>query len=184
MILPWPKGAAGGVPGGGEIPMMTARNRQFVDCPRCKSHSGVLRTNRKKQNDGCEVKCLTAIHNPKKELMMKITRGDIYYTYLDDGIGSEQSGYRPVLVVQNDRGNKHSPTVIIAAITSNTTKKPLPTHVHLPKESSGLPEDSIILLEQLRTIDKTRLLSFVCHIDDELIPKIDEAAMCSLGIKK
>ena len=115
---------------------------------------------------------------------MQITRGDIYYAYLDDGIGSEQSGYRPVLVVQNDKGNKYSPTVIIAAITSNTSKKPLPTHVHISKESSRLPEDSIILMEQLRTIDKARLLSFVCHVDDGLIPQIDEAAMCSLGIQK
>ena len=114
---------------------------------------------------------------------MRITRGDIYYAYLDDGIGSEQIGYRPVLVVQNDTGNKYSPTVIVASITSNTTKKQLPTHVNLSKESSGLPEDSIILLEQLRTIDKARLLTFLCHVEKELIPKINEAAMCSLGIK-
>jgi len=114
---------------------------------------------------------------------MQISRGDIYYAYLDNGIGSEQSGYRPVLVLQNNAGNKHSPTVIIASITSNTAKRSLPTHVHIPKESSGLPEDSIILLEQIRTIDKARLLSFVCQINDELVPKINEAIMCSLGIQ-
>ena len=114
---------------------------------------------------------------------MQIVRGDIYYAHLGKGIGAEQRGYRPVLVVQNNKGNQSSPTVIVASITSSITKKIIPTHVHLKKESSGLPEDSLILMEQIRTIDKTRLLSFVCHIDASLIPKINKAALCSLGIE-
>ena len=99
---------------------------------------------------------------------MIIRRGDIYYADLRPVIGSEQGGVRPVLVVQNDTGNKHSPTVIIAAITSRMTKASLPTHVKIDSNKYDMIKDSVILLEQLRTIDKTRLKDKVCHLDPVL----------------
>lgn len=113
---------------------------------------------------------------------MEIKRGDIYYAALKMGIGSEQNGYRPVLIIQNDTGNKYSNTVIVAAITSKTTKKNLPTHISIPKEMTKLSENSIVLLEQLRTLDKMRLGEYVCHLDQSLMEEIDQAIICSLGI--
>ena len=115
---------------------------------------------------------------------MNIKRGDIYYADLSPVIGSEQGGLRPVLIVQNDVGNKYSPTVIIASITSSTTKKTLPTHVHLPKETFGLPENSVILTEQIYTIDKARLFGFIGHLDSTFAEIVDKALSCSLGISK
>ena len=115
---------------------------------------------------------------------MEVTKGDIYYAYLDSGIGSEQCGYRPVLIVQNNVGNKFSPTVIVASITSSMTKKALPTHVHLPKETFGLPENSVILTEQIYTIDKARLFGFIGHLDSTFAEIVDKALSCSLGISK
>ena len=109
-----------------------------------------------------------------------ISKGDIFFARLDNGIGSEQSGYRPVLVIQNRKGNKYSPTIIVAAITSNTTKKTLPTHIFIPKESSKLPEDSIVLLEQIHTIDKARIGTFVGHLGDEIMSDINHGLNCSL----
>ena len=114
---------------------------------------------------------------------MEVKKGDIYYAYLDSGIGSEQCGCRPVLIVQNDVGNKYSPTVIIASITSSTTKKTLPTHVHLPKETFGLPENSVILTEQIYTIDKARLFGYIGHLDSAFTEIVDKALSCSLGIR-
>ena len=112
---------------------------------------------------------------------MEVSRGDIYYADLSPVVGSEQGGVRPVLVVQNDVGNKYSPTVIIAAITSQLDKAKLPTHIEIKKEY-GLEKDSVILLEQIRTLDKRRLKEKVCTIDNETMQKVDIAIMISLGI--
>lgn len=103
---------------------------------------------------------------------MVIKRGDIYYADLRPVIGSEQGGVRPVLVIQNDTGNKHSPTVICAAITSRMNKSKLPTHVELSAGKYDLIKDSVILLEQVRTIDKKRLKEKVCHLDEEILKKV------------
>lgn len=113
---------------------------------------------------------------------MIIKRGDIFYADLRPVVGSEQGGIRPVLIVQNDTGNKHSPTVIIAAITSRMTKAKLPTHVWIDSNKYDMIKDSVILLEQLRTIDKTRLKDKVCHLDNEIIVKVDQALLASLEI--
>ena len=113
---------------------------------------------------------------------MNIKRGDIFYADLRPVVGSEQGGVRPVLIVQNDTGNKHSPTVIIAAITSRMTKAPLPTHVKIDSSKYDIIKDSVILLEQLRTIDKARLKDKVCHLDNEIILKVDKALLTSLEI--
>lgn len=115
---------------------------------------------------------------------MNIKRGDIFYADLRPVVGSEQGGVRPVLVVQNDTGNKHSPTVIIAAITSRMTKAPLPTHVKIDSSKYDIIKDSVILLEQLRTIDKARLKDKVCHLDNEIILKVDKALLTSLEIAR
>ena len=113
---------------------------------------------------------------------MVIRRGDIYYADLRPVVGSEQGGVRPVLVIQNDTGNRHSPTVIVAAITSKMNKAKLPTHVELSARQCQIVRDSVILLEQLRTIDKKRLREKVCHIDSENMKKIDYALKVSLGL--
>lgn len=109
---------------------------------------------------------------------MVIRRGDIYYADLRPVIGSEQGGVRPVLIIQNDIGNRHSPTVICAAITSKMNKAKLPTHVELDTRRCDMIKDSVILLEQLRTIDKQRLKEKICHIDEELLEKVD----CALKV--
>lgn len=113
---------------------------------------------------------------------MIIRRGDIYYADLRPVVGSEQGGVRPVLIIQNDIGNKHSPTVICAAITSKMNKAKLPTHVELNTKRCDMIRDSVILLEQLRTIDKQRLKERICHIDDELLKDVDRALMISLEL--
>ena len=113
---------------------------------------------------------------------MDITRGDIYYADLSPVVGSEQGGVRPVLVIQNDVGNKFSPTVIIAAITSQLSKAKLPTHIELDKEKYCLAKDSVVLLEQIRTLDKRRLKDKVCSIDQTTMHQVDVAMMISLGI--
>ena len=109
-------------------------------------------------------------------------RGDIYYADLRPVVGSEQGGIRPVLIIQNDVGNTHSPTVIVAAITSKLHKTQLPTHIMLDSRSCELIKDSVILLEQIRTIDKQRLKSQVCHLDDEMMLKVDRALRISLAL--
>ncbi len=109
-----------------------------------------------------------------------VKRGEIYYADLSPVVGSEQGGIRPVLIVQNDVGNKYSPTVIAAAITSQMNKAKLPTHVEL-NESTGLQKNSVLLLEQLRTIDKTRLGTRVGSLNRETMSKVDSALMVSLG---
>ncbi len=113
---------------------------------------------------------------------MEINRGDIFYADLSPVVGSEQGGVRPVLVVQNDVGNKYSPTVIIAAITSRLTKAKLPTHIELSRDIFQLPKDSVVLLEQIRTLDKRRLQEKLGSIDSLTMQKVDIAIMISLGI--
>ena len=113
---------------------------------------------------------------------MIIRRGDIYYADLRPVVGSEQGGVRPVLIIQNDVGNKHSPTVICAAITSKMNKAKLPTHVELNTRRCDMVKDSVILLEQLRTIDKQRLKEYVCHIDGTMMQKVDRAIRVSLEL--
>jgi len=111
-----------------------------------------------------------------------IKRGDIFYADLSPVVGSEQGGMRPVLIVQNDVGNKHSPTVIAAAITSQINKARLPTHIELSANSYGLTKDSVILLEQIRTIDKRRLREKMGNVDTSLMSRIDNAIAVSFGI--
>ncbi len=113
---------------------------------------------------------------------MVIKRGDIFYADLSPVIGSEQGGVRPVLIVQNDIGNKYSPTVIAAAITSQINKAKLPTHIEISAQEYGLVKDSVILLEQIRTIDKKRLREKIGHLDDELMDKVNDALSVSFGL--
>ena len=109
-------------------------------------------------------------------------RGDIYLADLGTNVGSEQSGCRPVLVLQNDVGNRHSPTVICAAITSKMNKAKLPTHIEIDASSYGIEKDSVILLEQLRTIDKKRLKDKVCHLDQTMLDRVNHALGISLEL--
>ncbi|MCI8402079.1 MAG: type II toxin-antitoxin system PemK/MazF family toxin [Lachnospiraceae bacterium] len=113
---------------------------------------------------------------------MTIRRGDVYYADLRPVVGSEQGGIRPVLIIQNDVGNRHSPTVICAAITSKMNKAKLPTHVELPHRDCDMMRDSVILLEQLRTVDKQRLREKICHLDERLLRQVDEALFVSLSL--
>ena len=112
-----------------------------------------------------------------------VKRGDIYYADLSPVVGSEQGGVRPVLIVQNDTGNRHSPTVIAAAITSQTGKARLPTHISDSPLSCGLPKESVILLEQVRTLDKRRLREKMGRLDDGVMRKVDSAIAVSLGLQ-
>lgn len=116
--------------------------------------------------------------------MISVRRGDIYYADLSPVVGSEQGGMRPVLIVQNDTGNKHSPTVIAAAITSQINKARLPTHIELSAKSYGLTKDSVILLEQIRTIDKRRLKEHMGRLDDSLMNRVDNAIAVSFGLNE
>lgn len=113
---------------------------------------------------------------------MVVKRGDIFYADLSPVVGSEQGGVRPVLVVQNDVGNKFSPTVIISAITSQINKAKLPTHIEITADEYGLAKDSVILLEQVRTIDKKRLKERIGRLDDELMERVDNALTVSFGL--
>ncbi|MBT2759606.1 type II toxin-antitoxin system endoribonuclease NdoA [Mesobacillus foraminis] len=113
---------------------------------------------------------------------MIVKRGDVYFADLSPVVGSEQGGVRPVLVIQNDIGNRFSPTVIIAAITAQIQKAKLPTHVEIDAKRYGFERDSVILLEQIRTIDKQRLTDKITHLDDEMMGKVDEALQISLGL--
>lgn len=109
-------------------------------------------------------------------------RGDVYYADLRPVVGSEQGGIRPVLIVQNDVGNRHSPTVICAAITSKMNKAKLPTHIEIRSNICDMDKDSVVLLEQLRTIDKTRLKDKVTHLDGDIMRRINRALMISLEL--
>jgi mRNA interferase MazF len=111
-----------------------------------------------------------------------VKRGDVFYADLSPVVGSEQGGVRPVLVIQNDIGNRFSPTVIVAAITAQIQKAKLPTHVEIEAKTHGMERDSVILLEQIRTIDKQRLTDKITHLDDETMRKVDEALQISVGL--
>ena len=113
---------------------------------------------------------------------MTVKRGDIYYADLSPVVGSEQGGVRPVLIIQNDIGNKYSPTVIAAAITSQINKAKMPTHIELSAEEYGLNKDSVILLEQVRTIDKKRLREKIGHLDSRLMAQVNDALNISFGL--
>ncbi len=113
---------------------------------------------------------------------MTVKRGDIYYADLSPVVGSEQGGLRPVLIVQNDVGNKYSPTVIAAAITSQIGKNRLPTHIDVLADKYGLAKDSVILLEQIRTIDKRRLKEKMGHLDESVMRKVNDAIGVSFGL--
>ena len=115
---------------------------------------------------------------------MNIKRGELYYADLSPVVGSEQGGVRPVLVVQNDVGNKYSPTVIAAAVTSKINKAKLPTHIELPSNSYGLQKDSVILLEQIRTLDKRRLKERIGELNELTMTRVDKAILISLGFEK
>lgn len=115
---------------------------------------------------------------------MIVKRGDVFFAELSPVVGSEQGGTRPVLVIQNDIGNRFSPTVIIAAITAQIQKAKLPTHVEINAKKCGFERDSVILLEQLRTIDKSRLTDKITQLDDTLMEKVDEALEISVGLVK
>jgi len=118
----------------------------------------------------------------ESDTIMNVRRGDIYYADLSPVVGSEQGGIRPVLIVQNDVGNRFSPTVIAAAITSQTDKSRLPTHIRLNSPDCGLHKDSVVLLEQVRTLDKRRLRECMGRLDDSVMDKVDRAISISLGL--
>lgn len=113
---------------------------------------------------------------------MIVKRGDIYYADLSPVIGSEQGGVRPVLVIQNDVGNRYSPTVIAAAITSQINKAKMPTHIEIGAEDCGLSRDSVVLLEQVRTIDKRRLKEKIGHLDSSMMQRVNTALEISFGL--
>lgn len=113
---------------------------------------------------------------------MVVKRGDVFYADLSPVVGSEQGGVRPVLVIQNDIGNKYSPTVIIAAVTSQINKAKLPTHIEISGDEYGLNKDSVILTEQVRTIDKKRLKERIGHLDENLMAKVNDALQVSFGL--
>ncbi|MBC8063095.1 MAG: type II toxin-antitoxin system PemK/MazF family toxin [Clostridiaceae bacterium] len=111
-----------------------------------------------------------------------VKRGDIFYADLSPVVGSEQGGIRPVIIIQNDIGNKYSPTIIVAAITSQINKAKLPTHVEISSEEYGLNKDSVVLLEQIRTVDKKRLKEKIGHMTEKDIQKVDDALLISMGL--
>ena len=113
---------------------------------------------------------------------MAIKRGDVFFADLSPVVGSEQGGTRPVLVIQNDIGNRFSPTVIVAAITAQIQKAKLPTHVEIDAARHGFERDSVILLEQIRTLDKSRLTDKITHLDHDVMRKVDEALEVSFGL--
>lgn len=113
---------------------------------------------------------------------MTVKRGEIYYADLSPVVGSEQGGVRPVLIIQNDVGNKYSPTIIAAAITSKINKAKMPTHIELSAHEYGLNKDSVVLLEQIRTIDKRRLREKIGKLDTDMMSKVDKALFISFGI--
>lgn len=115
---------------------------------------------------------------------MSVKRGDIYYADLSPVVGSEQGGMRPVLIIQNDVGNRYSPTVIAAAITSRMGKTRLPTHIDIYADRAGLSKDSVVLLEQIRTLDKRRLKEKMGHLDDKMMTEVNNAISVSFGLSE
>lgn len=116
--------------------------------------------------------------------IISVKRGDLYYADLSPVVGSEQGGVRPVLIVQNDVGNRYSPTTIVAAITSQLNKAKLPTHIQIKAHPAGLSKDSFVLLEQIRTIDKSRLRDKIGHLEPSLMKKVDTAMMVSFALNR
>jgi len=114
--------------------------------------------------------------------MLEIKRGDVFYADLNPVIGSEQGGIRPVLIIQNNIGNHYSPTTIVAAVTSRIKRAKMPTHVELPASKGYLAMDSVVLLEQIRTIDRSRLREKACALDNETLEKVDRAIEISFGL--
>lgn len=117
-----------------------------------------------------------------KGVVSNLKRGDVYYADLRPVVGSEQGGIRPVVIVQNDVGNRHSPTIIVAAVTSRLNKAKLPTHIELSANRYHMVKDSVILLEQLRTIDKSRLKDKICHLDEDIMGRVDKGLRISLEL--
>ena len=115
-------------------------------------------------------------------MVIVVKRGDIFYADLSPVVGSEQGGIRPVIIIQNDIGNKYSPTVIVAAITSQINKAKLPTHVEISSEEYGLNKDSVVLLEQIRTLDKRRLKEKIGHMTEHDMQKVEGALLISVGL--
>ncbi len=113
---------------------------------------------------------------------MNVKRGDVFFADLSPVVGSEQGGIRPVLILQNDIGNRFSPTVIVAAITAKIQKAKMPTHIEIKASTHGFERDSVILLEQVRTIDKQRLTDKITNLDEDLMHKVDEALQISMGL--
>lgn len=120
----------------------------------------------------------------RTEELAKMSRGDVFYADLSPVIGSEQRGVRPVLIIQNDVGNRHSSTTIIAAISAKPSKGSLPTHVPVPSATEGLAQDSVILTEQVRTIDKSRITNKVCRLSDEVMKEVNAALKISLAMEE
>ena len=118
-----------------------------------------------------------------EHILSNVKRGEIYYADLSPVVGSEQGGMRPVLIVQNDIGNRHSPTVIAAAITSQQNKARLPTHIEISAQTYGLSKDSVVLLEQVRTLDKKRLREKMGCLDQQTMNKVDSAIAVSFGLE-
>lgn len=118
----------------------------------------------------------------KEEEIKVVKRGEIYFANLGEGVGSEQNGVRPVIIIQNDVGNKYSPTTIVALITSMSKKLNLPVHLEISKEESSLPQNSVILLEQIRTIDKKRLIRKISKLDESIADNINNRLKISLGL--
>lgn len=143
--------------------------------------------NNKTLNDDSEAAIQKRDFEPRKKESKddkSITRGDLVYADLSPVIGSEQGGVRPVLVIQNDVGNKFSPTTIVAAITSVKNKSNLPTHVRVGDKNCGLPKESVVLMEQIRTIDKKRLKDKIGRLPDELLKKVDDALRISISLEE
>ena len=122
------------------------------------------------------------MYRENNNISQNVVRGDLYYADLSPVVGSEQGGVRPVLVIQNDVGNKYSPTVIVAAITSRSTKAAIPTHVCIRRMRGGLKQDSTVLAEQIRTIDRNRLKEYIGHLDSCQMEGIEQAMVTSLGL--
>lgn len=119
----------------------------------------------------------------KEEFSMQIKKGDIFYANLTPVVGCEQGGIRPVLIIQNDIGNRYSPTVIAAAITSSICKHPLPTHIYLDNCQRGLRSNSVVLLEQIRTIDRSRLRKYIGHLNEQALEEVNQALAVSFGLE-
>jgi mRNA interferase MazF len=129
-------------------------------------------------------KCLIQNFNGGVPMNTKdIRRGDIYYADLDPVVGSEQGGIRPVVIIQNDTGNRFSPTVIVSAITTSKTKHHIPTHIYIPRNTAGLPADSTILTEQVKTLDKKRLIRFVGSLNRDMMEQVNKALAISFGFE-